>query len=171
MAETVHLRGHHLLCILTHVGAGYTPGFIDNLDTQIKRINNGAIVKIVSGPDDVCAALLKAGEEICGHAKVCSQGRVIRIHDQTALMDVAHELQMPALEEGQTLALKKGEISYLREAFADGAVRRACNGCPWHDACTEVAGRNFSGVKLMPEAVPIPLHPLRRAYGRSSLDR
>ncbi|MGB9151524.1 MAG: DUF1284 domain-containing protein [Alphaproteobacteria bacterium] len=154
MADAVKLRGHHGLCILTHSGAGYTPDFIDNLGTQIERINKGANVEIVSGPDDICAALTKEGAVACDHAKICTKGTVIKTHDLAALKDISHELQIPPLKAGDTLKLGKSEVSHLRKAFAAGSVRRACKGCPWYDACTEVANKNFAGVKLMPKAVP-----------------
>jgi hypothetical protein len=170
MSDMVNLRGHHLLCILTHSGSGYTAGFTYNLSVQIERINNGAEIGIVSGPDDICAAFSKAGAETCAHAKICTEGRVIKEHDLLALKDVADELQLPALQAGDILKLGNSDIRDLRAAFASGAVRDACAGCPWHAACSEVAARNFAGAKLMPEAVPIPLHPPQRAYGQSSLD-
>ncbi len=178
MPEVVNLRGHHLLCILTHggtcsTGGGeeYSPEFTENLRAQIDRINNGAAINIVSGPDDVCAALLREATNTCAHARICTRGTVVRTHDSLALKDVARELQSPPLEAGDTFRLGKGEIARLRQAFAAGTLRDGCKGCPWHAACSEVAGKNFSGARLRPDAVPSPSSRLpRQSYGRFSSD-
>jgi len=38
---TIRLRAHHLLCILTYVGKGYTPGFTVNYDRVARRMSDG----------------------------------------------------------------------------------------------------------------------------------
>ena len=49
---TVRLRPHHLLCLLTYVGKGYSPAFTANYDAIAMRIEQGEELLIVSGPDD-----------------------------------------------------------------------------------------------------------------------
>jgi hypothetical protein len=45
----IELRGHHLLCILTYMGKGYTPAFVENYDAIVAQINRGDVtLKIVS---------------------------------------------------------------------------------------------------------------------------
>lgn len=56
---SVKLRGHHLLCILTFVGHGYSRAFSDNYKAVVQRLNAGEPVVLVDGPDDICAALIK----------------------------------------------------------------------------------------------------------------
>ena len=38
---TVRLRAHHLLCLLTYVGKGYSPAFTANYDKMVKRLAGG----------------------------------------------------------------------------------------------------------------------------------
>ncbi len=40
-AVTVRLRAHHLLCLLTYVGKGYTPAFTANYDAVVARLDAG----------------------------------------------------------------------------------------------------------------------------------
>ncbi|WP_292282104.1 DUF1284 domain-containing protein, partial [Mesorhizobium sp.] len=62
---TVRLRAHHLLCLLTYVGKGYSPAFTANYDVVVKRLAGGEDILIVSGPDDICAPLLSESEPHC----------------------------------------------------------------------------------------------------------
>ncbi|OWU61413.1 2Fe-2S ferredoxin, partial [Staphylococcus aureus] len=38
---TIRLRGHHLLCMLTYVGKGYSPAFVENYDAMAGRLGRG----------------------------------------------------------------------------------------------------------------------------------
>ncbi|TJU92322.1 MAG: DUF1284 domain-containing protein, partial [Mesorhizobium sp.] len=62
---TVRLRAHHLLCLLTYVGKGYSPAFTANYDKVVKRLGEGEAVLIVSGPDAICAPMLDEREPHC----------------------------------------------------------------------------------------------------------
>ena len=55
---TIHLRPHHLLCLLTYVGKGYGDAFIRNYDRIAQRLSMGEAIMVVDGPDDICAPLL-----------------------------------------------------------------------------------------------------------------
>ncbi|MDJ0930339.1 DUF1284 domain-containing protein [Breoghania sp.] len=55
---TVELRGHHLLCLLTYVGNGYSATFSAAYDKVVERLNSGKEVEIVRGPDAICRALI-----------------------------------------------------------------------------------------------------------------
>ena len=145
----VKLRGHHLLCMLSYRGEGYTPAFIENFDAIINQINNGAAIEIVSGADDICAALRQGGDTSCAHAKVCRKESV-KTHDRVALKDVARALKKRSLQAGNMLKISKGDIRHLRHLFVRGAIRAACTTCPWRDFCSQIAAEKFSGVKLLP---------------------
>jgi len=153
MADQIKLRGHHLLCILTYKGEGYTPEFVGNFDAIADRINKGAEIEVVKGIDDICGALRQGAEITCHHAKAC-RGPGVKYRDALALADVARVLQIPLLRKGEVLVLKQGEIKYLRRYFLHGANRRACTACSWHDFCTDIAKSGFTGVKLLPNAIP-----------------
>ena len=66
---TIRLRPHHLLCLLTYIGKGYTPAFTANYDVVVARLNAGDDVLVVDGPDDICAPMLNEGHH-CFNASI-----------------------------------------------------------------------------------------------------
>ena len=49
---TIRLRPHHLLCLLTYSGKGYSAAFTANYDVIAGQISQGEDILIVEGPDD-----------------------------------------------------------------------------------------------------------------------
>ncbi len=140
---TVRLRAHHLLCLLTYVGRGYSPAFVANLDAVAARLGEGGEdILIVDGPDDVCAPLFLAEDD-----PHCS-GASARERDARAAAGAAAALGRPA-EPGSRLALDRDTLARLRGGFAAGTVRSACVGCGWAALCTAVAGAGFAGTRLV----------------------
>lgn len=138
---TVRLRGHHLLCMLTYVGKGYSPAFVENYDRIAGRLNEGEDILLVDGPDDICAPLL------CGDDCHCHEASV-RARDQLALESVS-ELFGLALSIPGTFKLDAEQLVALRRAFAKGTLRKACKACEWTDLCTRIASADqFQGVKI-----------------------
>ncbi|RIA47436.1 DUF1284 domain-containing protein [Dichotomicrobium thermohalophilum] len=137
---TVRLRAHHLLCMLTYAGDGYSRAFTANFDAMVARIAAGEEVLIVAGPDDICAPLLCEAECHCLRDSV-------RARDELAARDLGRLLGIDLSEE-QRLLVGKSELRRMRAAFAGGETREACRGCEWHGLCTRVARRGFRGAKL-----------------------
>ena len=137
---TVRLRPHHLLCLLTYAGAGYSRAFTVNFDAIAARISRGDAVVIVSGPDDICAPLLEQPDSHC----LCDS---VRERDTLAARDLG-KLLGTDIVEGQRLALDAPALNTMREAFASGGTRDACLGCEWHSACTNLASADFCGTRL-----------------------
>ncbi|WFU48356.1 DUF1284 domain-containing protein [Sinorhizobium terangae] len=134
---TVRLRGHHLLCLLTFVGEGYTPSFTRNYQVVARRLSAGEPIEIVEGPDDICAPMLGLAEAHCRNEN-------IRGRDSRALAAVADLLGFP-LGPGSVLILDDRRLQDLRGAFALGSVRGACDECEWSALCTRVARDGFAG--------------------------
>jgi hypothetical protein len=135
---TVRLRAHHLLCMLTFVGEGYTPAFTANYIRIAERLSSGEEIEIVSGPDDICAPLLSGRSAHCHNASVCTR-------DEAAAEAVSRLLGMPA--GGGTRIVPDGKLlARLRRNFAAGTIRRACTDCEWNELCDTVAGHGFKGV-------------------------
>lgn len=136
---SVRLRAHHLLCMLTFAGEGYTPDFVANLAAIVRRIANGESIELIDGADDVCAPLAATGDEHCTSASVARR-------DRAALL---------ALVEGdfavdvRPLLLDAAALERLRAAFAAGTIRAACRGCEWNALCTDIAAGGFSGSALL----------------------
>ena len=137
---TVRLRPHHLLCLLTYVGKGYSPAFTANYDAIAMRIEQGEELLIVSGPDDICAPRLGEGEAHCLEDD-------ITLRDQLAARDVGLLLARP-IGSGQALTLDDVLLARMRKAFASGATRSACKACQWNSLCTSVAASGYRDTRV-----------------------
>jgi hypothetical protein len=138
----IRLRPHHLLCILTYAGKGYSPAFVTNYDVIAARIGAGETVSIVFAPDDICAPLLGEADTHCLNVSVTER-------DRLAARDVA-ALLGNSVQEGSILTLDVARLKRMREAFATHAIRNACPGCEWQDLCTGIAAQGFEGTRIAP---------------------
>lgn len=137
---TVRLRAHHLLCLLTYVGKGYSPAFTANYDKVVRRLGEGAAVLIVSGPDDICAPMLDEPEPHCLRESAAER-------DGLAARDVGLLLGRP-VQPGDRLMLDADHLVLMRKAFSSGRTRQACSGCEWSDLCSTVAAGGFHDTRL-----------------------
>ncbi|MFI5409667.1 DUF1284 domain-containing protein [Kaistia sp. UC242_56] len=137
---TVRLRAHHLLCMLTYVGKGYTPAFCTNYDAITTRLTRGEDIEIVAGPDDVCAPLLSTDDPHCHNDSVL-------VRDAEAAAAVSALLETP-VSDGFRLSLDAMTLTRFQAAFAAGTTRTACGGCEWSALCDSVAAGGFRGTRL-----------------------
>jgi hypothetical protein len=137
---SVRLRAHHLLCMLTFAGEGYTPDFTANFAAIAGRIRDGEAIQLVDGADDVCAPLASSHDGHCA-------GPSARRRDRAALLAITKDAAWPATAAGELL-LDAADIARLRIRFASGSVRRACDGCEWSDLCTQIAADSFAAASL-----------------------
>lgn len=148
---TVALRAHHLLCMLTYVGKGYSAEFVCNFDGLASRLAVGEEVALVEGPDAICAPLCES-EGACAHC----HGAGVWARDQRAAQALAPLLGVP-VGVGSRLRLDVDLLARLRTAYASGDIRGACAGCAWADLCARIASTGYEGVRLhMPKAVVPP---------------
>ncbi|WP_172746657.1 DUF1284 domain-containing protein [Neorhizobium sp. T25_13] len=143
---TVRLRPHHLLCMLTFVGEGYSPAFVANYRRLAGRLSAGEPIEIVSGPDDICAPLLSDEDAHCFGASVAGR-------DAAALADIARLLGRE-LETGAMIASDQALFETLRRAFSAGVTREACTGCEWSSLCDRIAGEDYKGALVMKFSPP-----------------
>jgi hypothetical protein len=137
---TVRLRAHHLLCMLTYVGKGYTPSFCANYDQIAARLTRGEDILLIDGPDDVCAPLLSTEEPHCHNESVLER-------DAEAAASVSALLETPVVP-GFRLSLDAMTLARFQAAFAAGTTRTACGGCEWSGLCDSVAGGGFQDTRL-----------------------
>lgn len=137
---TVRLRPHHLLCLLTYVGKGYTPAFVANMDRIVERIGAGEAIALVASPDDICQGLVGSGDDHCDNTSV-------ERRDAAAAEEVANLLGR-SLKVGTQFRFDDDMRARLSQAFAAGIIRSACDRCPWSDLCTDVAAEGFPGARL-----------------------
>jgi len=138
---TVQLRPHHLLCLLTYVGKGYTPDFVVNYDLIAKRLSSGEEIEVIDGPDDVCQPLLCEKEPHCWRESV-------RRRDAQAALDVGKLLGME-IGAGTRIGLDAALLLRMRTAYAQGVTQEACRGCEWSDLCHKTAIEGYRGVRIM----------------------
>jgi hypothetical protein len=138
---TTKLRAHHLLCMLTFAGKGYTTGFVDNFESIVHRIAGGEAIEIVNGPDDICAPFLTHPECHCHNTSVVER-------DRLAGAELSSRLRH-TIVPGCTLSLGEEQLSSLRDAFAEGTIRSACKGCQWVPLCDSIAHNNFRDTRLV----------------------
>ena len=137
---TVRLRPHHLLCLLTYVGEGYTPEFVDNLDHVARKLLWGEDVLLVEGPDDICAPVLGTEHGHC-------TGPSVTERDHKAAQAVAAVLGVD-VAAGARLRLDAATLGRLREGFASGTIRAGCAGCEWAELCSAISARGYTGTRL-----------------------
>ncbi|TPK93331.1 DUF1284 domain-containing protein [Mesorhizobium sp. B2-4-12] len=137
---TIRLRAHHLLCLLTYVGKGYSPAFTANYDGIAERLSRAEGILLVSGPDDICAPLLDEPEPHC-----LREGAAAR--DQLAAQDV-EELLARSIHGGIRLDLDATMLIRMRQAFSTGLVRTACGGCEWSGLCGTIAAGGYPDTRL-----------------------
>ncbi|MDF3153476.1 DUF1284 domain-containing protein [Mesorhizobium sp. XAP10] len=143
---TIRLRAHHLLCLLTYVGKGYSPAFTANYDLVAVRLSRGEDILLVSGPDDVCAPLLDEPEPHCLNESVVER-------DRLATQDVGELLARP-IRVGTRLDLDPAMLGRMRQAFSAGLVRKACGGCEWNELCSTIAAGGYSDTLVQRSASP-----------------
>ncbi len=137
----VALRAHHLLCLLSYVGRGYDAEFVRHYDAIVDRLSKGEAIRIVEGPDDICAFLIRTqGEAHCTASRVAER-------DAAAAADLRERLDIEAAP-GTRIDPTRDWLASMRAAFAMGAVRRACSGCEWHALCTGVADAGYRAVRF-----------------------
>ncbi|WP_455272408.1 DUF1284 domain-containing protein [Rhizobium herbae] len=142
---TVHLRPHHLLCMLTFVGKGYTVAFTENYIRIATRLSEGEDILVVEGPDDICAPMLGEADKHC----LCDS---VTDRDKKATEAVEALLGMTA-GPGAQIVPDADFLRRMREAFGGGTIRDACQRCEWSPLCTGIAASGFDGVLVAPLGV------------------
>ena len=147
----IQLRPHHLLCMLTFIGKGYSPAFVANLEQVVRRLATGTeTIEIVAGPDDICAPLLREcgepGEADCH----CHRASVLE-RDRLATESISVLLDRP-LDPGTHFL--HADLDELRAAFAAGTIREACTGCQWKPLCDGIAATGFADTLLLHPITP-----------------
>lgn len=137
---TVRLRAHHLLCMLTYVGKGYSPAFVENYEVIASRLSAGEEIELVAGPDDICGPLTADPKAHCHGPSVVER-------DREAADAVARLIGSP-LPPGARITPSAALLARLRKTFATGEIRTACSGCEWSELCDHVADGGYVGVRV-----------------------
>lgn len=143
--QPIRFRPHHLLCMLTHVGKGYSETFIQNMGDILEQINQGNHDIILEyGPDDICAPRLCDKSDTTCH---CRENHITD-RDNEALADFENHAEFSMFKIGNRFKLTKDLINRLRIVYKTQDIRTACKDCEWYDLCTDIAHNGFKGTKL-----------------------
>lgn len=146
--EPVRLRGHHLLCLLTYKGLGYSPDFVMGMTMTARRLAAGASVEIVEGPDDICAPLCLAEDQPHCHEATVPE------RDRRALSLAATVLGR-SVGVGDRLVFDQDIRRRLRTAYRDGAFESACALCEWQPLCRGIAADGYAGTLFRSPDEPV----------------
>lgn len=137
MDTVIRLRGHHLLCMLTWAGRGYSEEFTALFDKVVPAIRNGAIIEIVKGPDDLCQTL---DPQTTPDYHCLGENELWR--DDNAIASINERLGL-SLAIGGRFTVDEAMLGTLQAEYKSGAIRPACERCQWRDFCTEIADDDF----------------------------
>lgn len=129
----INLRPHHLLCLLTFVGRGYSDSFALRLLGVVESLKRGTHARLIAGPDSICAGLLGCRNDD-GHCRQTSAAE----RDETALA-LLQPFFEHRLETGAEIPDLRTRRPALRAAYRDGAFQAACLDCPWQGFCRKIA--------------------------------
>lgn len=128
--------------MLTYVGKGYSPAFVENYEVIAARLSAGEEIEMVAGPDDICGPLTGDSDAHCHGASVVER-------DRAATEAVARLLGSP-LSPGARITPSASLLARLRKTFATGEIRTACSGCEWSGLCESVADGGYVGARVTP---------------------
>jgi uncharacterized protein len=138
----IRIRPHHLLCMLTFAGEGYTAEFVANFERIARLIASGdQTIEFVFAPDDICAPLMADPACHCLNSSVLNR-------DQLAAEALANLLHKPTRDGGR-LQLNLQILDQMRQAFRAGTIRTACQGCQWSPLCDAIAKTDFRETTLL----------------------
>lgn len=144
------VRGHHLLCLLTYVGEGYTPVFVAAMDALVTHLTAGGAIALCEGPDVLCAALQNGASAFGQH---CHKARNLE-RDRVALQEIGKlaglSLAAQTRIDAQTLPLgaMRRTLQELDAAASLEGLRQACGQCEWLGLCRRVSCADFATAKL-----------------------
>lgn len=141
MTEPIQLRGHHLLCLLGYRGMGYSPAFCENMTMVYEQLRQApdTMIRVVLGPDDLCAAFPQDEVAHCENRTVYQ--RDAEIVSKLGL-EVGMEQSWSHICGQVALEVKPVDISHL------------CATCRW-----EPYGVCADGVRIIGEGGSLPPVP------------
>ncbi len=112
------LRPHHGLCLRFFRGYGYSDAFSRNMETMLKRLREGAAVRLEKGQDCICSACPNRD-------RGCPD----------AMRYDARVLELCGLLPGQELSFQELEQRILERIILPGRLREICKDCEWFSIC------------------------------------
>lgn len=131
----IELRGHHLLCSVTFSGRGYSRQFERDFRDILKRMKSGELIRIKSGPDELCQSVKDNPDSHCRECRITKR-------DELALRDLSQFIGR-TLSIGDTISAVELYPEAVKGAFKNQEIRSACFNCPWSSLCNDIAEGDF----------------------------
>lgn len=113
------LRPHHLLCIQSYIGHGYSKEFVENMNRIVFQLNEDTSIKLVKTTDDIC----KACPNNLGNGKCQYETRVCKF--DSGVLTAFNFKDNYVYSYKFLLDTLKGKLTH--ENFKD-----ICGDCEWH---------------------------------------
>lgn len=133
---SIRLRPHHLLCLQTFVGHGYSPDFTKHM-TYVKSLltaDPNTAITLVAGPDDLCGHCPNCVDGSCTSPKPALFDHLVAQKLNTT-EDADHAVQKHTDASDSPLTLH-GIPSILR--MSEQLLAECCPDCEWKKLCVEV---------------------------------
>lgn len=143
-ANLLPLRAHHLMCVTTYQGKGYSPEFVANMNRVWHALRAGAYdrVRATSVADPLCGACPNLQDPVVDTS--CRYHASISERDRRMLAAMGWE-------EGEVVALAP-VMDHIHAHHAD-LMKQVCVGCDW----TSICGEQRFTLKEANPPVPLPL--------------
>ena len=146
---TICLRPHHLLCLQTFVGHGYSPEFTAHMTIVQKQLTTDPLtpITLVNGPD-----------VLCGHCPNCVDGSCTS--PKPAVFDHLVGQKLNTTEDTENAAPKHTDASDSPLTLhgipsilhmSEQLLAECCPYCEWKELCVEVC-RTTINYKKNPDA-------------------
>lgn len=143
-ADLLPLRAHHLMCVTTYQGKGYSPEFVTNMNRVWHALRAGAYgrARATSVADPICGA--------CPNLQDPNEETSCRYQGSISERD-RRMLKAMGWQEGEIVEL--GPVMDHIHAHHAELMAEVCAGCDWTGICGE---RRFTLLEPDPP-VPLPL--------------
>lgn len=122
-SNKICLRPHHLMCIQSYIGKGYSEEFVKNMDVVV-----GSLIENV----DQTIRLVEGNDHICNHCPHNIHGVKCESDDKVITMDkkVLKYLEITPGEYTYSYLLNR-----LKEKLNEEAFKDICGDCEWYNLC------------------------------------
>lgn len=122
-SSVIHLRPHHLLCLQTFIGHGYSKEFVSQMALVKKSLmrNPSLTIELTTGADDLCR-----------HCPNCKDG--VCTSNKPVLFDRLTIEKLSMMMGPQTQLRGIPQILQVSETI----LEECCPGCEWKELCRTV---------------------------------
>ena len=115
-----NLRAHHGMCLYFFCGRGYSGEFVENMGAMKAVLEENPEIRLMDGPDDICAACPNRSTEICAE-KASRYDREV--------------LRRCGLSVGDTLPYRDFSKNVIDTILRPGVRTEICGDCQWSSLC------------------------------------